>query len=366
VNYNNFTREQVLFLTFVAGCGNMAYTFTWATYLSGRSSWLAVAIGILLTIPFYLCIAYICSKYPGCTIFDIIETGLGKVIGLILFIIYSTINIVLSVSMINMFTGAVKMYFLQLTPVWIIMLFLIFMGALFVNNSTLLFGRTVELLTIWYIINYFAGFSLSFVKGFRMENITPIFDTSLLNFSEGVFFSLGAASEILILSMVMVSHIPDPYKHKRWVIRGICLWSFILALAVFLMQGILGYELLLRTSSAGIGVSRIIFLGDFIRGLEVFILATYQVMLILKISAYLYAIWIPIKKRINIKYSSFILLIIVLLMLIPSVMLNSYNNAYFLSVYVSYFILIPFIAIVLLFAFLSFLILKKKSGSDLK
>lgn len=363
---NKFTREQVFILTYVGGCGNMVYTFTWNIYLTGRSQWITAAIGILLTIPIYISIAQVCSKYPGYTIFDIIEAGLGKIVTLLLFIGYSIINIALGVFQINMFTGSVKMYFLQLTPTWIIMLFVVFLGTLYVNNSISLFGRTIEILTILYILNYFIGFFMSFTKGFYMENITPIFDTTLLKFCEGTFFSLGATSENLILIFVMVSHIPNLNKHKKWVVKGICFWCFILSLAVFLLQGISGCESLLRISSAGIGISIILFWGDYIRGLEVFILVTYQIMVIVKIAVYIYAIWIPIQKRIKQRYSRFLPPIIALFMFISSIMLNSLNKAYFLSVYSSYFILLPFIVIVIFFAYLSNFVLKKRAGSDLK
>ena len=156
---------------------------------------------------------------------------------IIVVFIYSIITIALGIFMLNMFIGAVKIYFLQFTPSWILMLFIVFMSVLFVNNRTLLFGRVVELLTIWYILNYFIGFSLSFVKEFKIENIIPIFDVTLLKFGEGILFSMGSASEILMVVMVMAKHIPEPYAHRRWVVRGIILWASTLTLAMIIMQG---------------------------------------------------------------------------------------------------------------------------------
>ncbi|MBV7271402.1 GerAB/ArcD/ProY family transporter [Clostridiaceae bacterium UIB06] len=365
MDYNKFTREQVLFLTFAAGCSNMAYTFTWAVYLSKRSSWIVLAIGIMMIIPFAVGILYLCKNYTGYTIFDIIDEGFGRLLYIMVILFYSLITIALGAYILNMFVGSVKVYFLPHTPSWILMLFLVFMSFLFVNNRTLLFGRAVELLTIWYIFNYFIGFSLSFVKEFKIENVIPIFDTTLSEFGEGIFFSMGAASEILLATMVMVAHIPAPYEHRKWIVRGITLWAFILALAVFIMQGISGYEMLSRTTEAGIGVSRAIYIGDFVRGLEVFILATYQLITILKISLYIYGIWIPIKKLFNQKYSTVILVVITLLIFIPSVWLNSSNSAYFFSIFASYFVILPFVIIVMLLAWLGIRIIKRRSGGGL-
>lgn len=337
----------------------MGFNFIWAVYLAGRSGWVVACIGILLTIPFVLAILYISKMYTECNIFDIINISFGKPLYIIIVIINTIINIVAGITIINFLSGTVKVYFLQLTPVWVIMLFTIVMAFLFVNNKILLFGRTIELLTIWYILNYFIGFSLGFVKEFEFQNIYPIFDTSLLKFGEAVYFCLGSASEILLFTLVMVGHMPQTGGNRKSILIGIGLWSFILPLAVFIMQGISGTELLLRTSSVGVEISRAIYFGDFFRGLELFILATYQLISTLRLSLYLYCTWIPLKKLFKEKYSFIILVLISSAILIPAIGLNSYNKAFFISIFMSYYILLPFTVIVILLAFLGIYIKKK-------
>lgn len=364
MRYDRFTREQIVFITFASGCSNMAYNFIWAVYLAGRSGWVALCIGINLTIPFVIAMLYLSKRYPECNIFDIININFGKPLYIIIVIINAIINIVCGVTILNFLTGAVKVYFLQLTPVWVIMLFAVIMAFLFANNKILLFGRTIELLTIWYVLNYFAGFSLGFVKEFQFNNIYPIFDTTLLKFGEAVVFSLGSASEILLFSAVMVGHLPQTDGNRRSIIKGIMLWSFILPLAAVIMIGISGSELLLRTGLVGIEISRAIYFGDFFRGLELFILSTYQLISILKLSIYLYCTWIPLKKLLKEKYSFIVLLLISLIMIIPSIRLNSYNKAFFTSLFMDYYIILPFVLIVLIIAFLGIYIKKKSYGSD--
>ncbi|AZV58571.1 GerAB/ArcD/ProY family transporter [Clostridium sp. AWRP] len=364
MRYDKFTREQIIFLTFASGCGNMAFNFIWAVYLSGRSGWVAMAIGILLTIPIAIVIVYLSKKYPECNIFDIINISFGKPLYIIVIIINAVINIILAVIILNFLTGTVKIHFLQLTPVWVIMTIILIMAFLFVNNKTLLFGRAVELLTAWYILNYFTGFSLAFVSEFDFKNIFPIFDTTLLKFGQAVYFSLCSASEILLFMIVMVDHMPQTAGNRKSIINGIVLWSFILSLAAFIMQGVSGSGLLLRTASVGIEISRAIYLGDFFRGLEIFILATYQLIATLRLSLYLYCTWIPIKKLFNEKYSFIILLLISIIIIIPSIKLNSYNKAFFASIFMDYYIILPFVVFIIIIAFLGAYIKKKRSGSD--
>lgn len=164
----------------------------------------------------------------------------------------------------------------------------------------------------------------------------------------------------------MVGHMPQTDGNRGSIIKGIGLWAFILPLAVFIMQGISGIELLLRTASVGVEISRSIYFGDFFRGLELFILSTYQLISTLKLSIYLYCTWIPIKKLVKEKYSFIVLFLISLIMLISSIILNSYNSAFFISIFMSYYILLPFIVIVLIITFLGIYIKKKRSGSDVR
>lgn len=358
-----FTKEQIIFLTFASGCSNIAFNFTWAVYLGGRSSWIALAIGIILTIPFTLAILYFSKGYPKCSVFDIIRIKFGKFIYIIIVTINLAINIVLAVTILNFLAGSIKIYFLQLTPIWIIIIINIILAFLFVNNKILLFGRTVELLTIWYVINYFTGFSLSFFQQFDFKNIYPIFDTTLLKFGEAVFFSLCSSAEILLFVIVVGGHIPQTAGCKKSIIKGTLFWAFILPFAEFIMQGISGTELLLGTSSAGVEISRSIFFGDFLRGLEVFILVTYQLICIMRLSLYLYCAWTPIKKIFNKKYSVIILLLISSVIFVLSTRLDSYNKAFFISLFMEYYVVFPFVLVVIVFTFLGTLIIKRGRGS---
>lgn len=361
---NRFTREQIFFLIFASGCSNMAFNFIWAIFLAERTGWVSLFIGILLTIPFVKAILNLSKRYPESNIFDIIKITFGKPVYIILIIMNATINIILGVTILNFLAGTVKVYFLQLTPVWVIMLVAIITAFLFVNNKISLFGRTVEVLTIWYVINFFAGFSLSFVKEFDFKNIYPIFDTTLLKFGEAVFFSLSSAAEIILFTLVMVGHMTQTKGNKNAIIRGIKLWAFILPLAAFIMQGISGTELLLRTSSVGVEISRAIYFGDFIRGLELFILSTYLLISTLRLSLYLYCCWIPIKKIFREKYSFYILFLISIIIFLLSAKINSYNDAFFISLFMDYYVILPFIILSLIIGFLSVYFRKKSYGSD--
>ncbi len=344
----------------------MGFNGTWVAHLAGRSGWITSIIGPLLTIPFVIAVLHLSKNYPEHNIFEIINISFGKPFYIIIVIINGIINIILGVIVLNFFTEMVKTYFLPTTPVWVIMLSIVIIAFLFVNNKIMLFGRTVELLTVWYIINYFTGFSFSFFKEFHFKNIYPIFDTSILKFGNSLFFSLGSASAIILFILVMTEHMPETDGNRKGIIKGIGFWAFILSLAVFIMQGISGTELLENVSFAGVEISRAIYFGDYIRGLELFILATYQLICTTGIALYLYCTWIPIKKLIKEKYSTILLILISIAILVFAVKLNSYNKAFYLSLFMDYYVLLPFVVIVLIMAFVGMHIMKKGNGSDIR
>lgn len=366
MKYDKFTREQIIFLTFASGCSVMGFNGTWVAYLAGRSGGFASIIGIILTIPFIVFALYLSSSYPEHSVFEIIDISFGKPVYIIIVAINAIINIILGIVVLNLFTQMIKTYFLQMTPAWAIMLMVIIMAFLFVNNKIMLLGRTVELLTVWYIINYFTGFTFGLIKEFDFKNIYPIFDTTMLKFGGAVFFSLGAASTIILFVLVMVKHIPQTKDNRKSIIKGIGFWAFIFSLAVFIMQGISGAELLGRVSYAGVEISRAIYFGDFIRGLELFILATYQLICTIGVTIYLYCAWIPVKKLFKEKYSVILIVLISIVMLVPAVKLNSYNKAFFISLFMNYYIVLPFVVIVLIIAFIGVHKMKKNNGSDIR
>ena len=357
---NEFTREQVIYLTFIAACGNMAYNSTWCVAISGRSSFVAVFIGTLLMIPVSFLILKVCKKHESCTLFDIIELGFGKFITGIFVIIYSLIVIIIAVSTMLLFTGQISTSFLQLTPPWLIMLIILFISSLIVSKGVNILGRMVEILAIWAICNYFPVFFLSLFKQFNWEYVIPIFDTSFFSFIKGTLFSFGSASEFLIFELIITAYIKEPYKHRKWITRGIFLWAFVIILAVFLIIGIKNVEIFEGMPQVGVEAARAINLGDFIRGVEVFIVMTYQIIAISKIAICIFCIKGATKKTFSFKYSKTFIVLIASIIFIISFEITNVNTVYFLSLFCAIYLTVPFTLLVILFAFFSNLINKKK------
>ena len=362
----NLTREHVIFLAFMGIVGNIVYTHTWIDDYTDRAAWVASLVGILLVIPFAIWIFYLGKFYPKCTVFDILETGFGKFPFWTVSVIYILINIAIAVAHLNLITQMINAYFLQHTPAWVIMFFLLVIGIMFANGGIKEFARLVEILVILGLINYFSAFIFSYPKFFHIEYIIPIFDTSLNGFIKGTIFITGGASECLLLFMVLVRLIPDPAKHYMWIVIGIGLSSIIFSSAIMIILAMMSPELAERIAFGGVNASSLIRIGDFIQGLELFIFGTYQFIAIGKTTMSMYCAWTSAKKMFNIKNPLLLLLIIALMIFVPSVWLSSYNKAYFLAVFLGNYVILPFSIFILLLTSLSIVIKNKRAGSASK
>jgi len=359
------TREQVFFLVFISALGNMVYSHTWIDDETDRAAWVAALAGILLVIPFAVWILYLGKKHPGGTVLDILDAGLGRIPCAVVSISYIFINIAVAVAMLNLFTQLLKTFFIMFTPVWVIMLFLVAIAAMFVNGNLKAFARTVQMLTILGLMNYFVSFIHAFPEFIHLEYIIPVFDTSLLGFMKGTLFMAGATSECLLLLMVIVAFIPDPGKHYLWVVYSLVFCAVIFPSAILIIIAMMSPELAKRIAFGGVNAAKLIQIGEFLQGLEVFIFGTYQFLAIGKITICLYCAWTAAKKIFNNWKPGVQLILIALMILIPSVWLNSYNKAYQLAVLLGY-VILPFSICLLLLASFSIMLKKHRTGSSEK
>jgi len=313
------TQEQVIFLVFMATLGNIVYSHTWIDNDVDRAAWVATFIGILLVIPFAVWILYLGRNYPGSTIFDILEAGLGKMTCTVVSIIYILINIAVAVTMLNMFAELIKTFFNKYTPIWIIMLFLVLIAAMYISSGIKTFARAVEVVTILGLMNFFVSFIFAFPKYIHIEYIIPIFDTSLLGFIKGVLFITGAASESLLLLMVLVGFIPDSGKHYMWVVKGLVFFAIVFPAAILVIIMMLSPEMAKNIAFGGVNAAKIIQVEEFVRGLEVFIFGTYQFIAIGKTSCCLYCAWTTAKKMFNNWNPRLLLFLTALAILVPSI-----------------------------------------------
>ncbi len=357
------TREQVVFLIFIGALGNMVYSHTWIDDATDRAAWVATFAGILLVIPLAVWILFLGKRQPGRTVFDMLEAGLGRIPCAALCLLYIVLNVGLAVAMLNMFTQLLKSFFILFTPAWASMLFMVFMAVLFVNGGLKGFARTAELLTTLGMLNYFVSFINAFPGFVHIEYIWPIFDTTLVDFIKGALFITGAAGECLLFLMIIVAYIPDAGKRYMWIVVSIGSCAVVFSSAILVIIAMMGPELAKRIAFGGVNAAKIIQIGDFLRGLEVFIFGTYQFIAIGKITICLYCAWMAGQKMLHGWKPGLQLLSLAAIILATALWLNSYSEAYHLAVLLDGYVILPFSLLVLLLASASIFLFRKEMGN---
>ncbi|NLD48064.1 MAG: GerAB/ArcD/ProY family transporter [Clostridiaceae bacterium] len=360
------TREQIYFFTYLGIIGNIVYTHTWIDNDANRSAWVATFIGILLLIPFVLWTLYLGKFSPESTIFDIIRDSIGKFPSCILCFIFIAINICVAATQLTMFTEMLKVFVLQNTPPIVIIAIMIIIAFIVVNSDITVIGRLVEILTVIALLNYFSSFAFAFPKMINIKYIFPIFDTSLLGVINGIAFTTGTTSELLLILMMIVCNIPEPFKHRNWVISGIFSSAVVFSLAILIIMAMLSPELAKRIAFGGVNSARLITLGSSITGLEIFVIGTYQIIALGKTIMSMYCCWISFKRIFGERKTRLQLALAALVLAIPSILLKSYNSSYFIAVFLGRFIILPFLISVLILASIGIKIMKKKKGCVLK
>lgn len=362
-NNISLTREQVFFVTFLGILGNIVYIHTWIDDAADRAAWISIFLGIVFIIPFALWILYLGKLNPRKTIFEMLQTGIGKYPTKFFIFIYMLINIAVATTQLNMFTQMLKSFFLVNTPSAVIMLILLFLCILFTKKEFIIYARLVEVLAAVALMDYFTSYTFALMGLFHTKYVFPIFVVSPVNILKSALFISGNASELLLLLIIIIPYIQEPIRHYKWVLSGIISSGIVFSLAVFIINGIMSPEIAKTIAYGGVNVAFLIQIGDYIRGLEVLVFGTYQFIAIGKVSACIYCMWTSSKKLFTPRAPNFQIYLCGLFLLIPSIGINSYNNSYFIAVFLSNYVTLPFSILLLLLATICTLINNVKNGS---
>ena len=352
----SISKQDAFIFPMCSAGGNIDFGYSLIIFYAGRAGWLAVGSGIIFMIPFAFWILYLGNKYPGNTILEILKITSGKYVYYLTAAAYILIIAATTIMLLTMFTQIIKIFFLEFTPAWIVMAFMVLMCFAITGNGIKKMAKLLTLLCVIAVLDTFISFPIYF-KYFRIEYITPIFDTHFSGFLQGFLIAAGFSAEALLFIMNILCCMPKPDKYYSSIAAGFLVWMVILGTIVFMKIGASSSEILARSSLAGLTAVRAIQIKDFIRGLEILTIPTYQCVTAIKISCNLYNIQISVMNFFKKKPAFFSLALASLLVYIPSVLLNSFNR-----VFIPYLIWLAYIT----FAFAIFILILTSIGIMVK
>ena len=342
------SREQLFCVVFMSVIGNIVYIHTWVYDDVGRAAWVASFIGILPVIPPAVLLLRLGRNVSRGTLPDIIGAGLGKFAAAAASLAYFTVTVGLAATHIAMFTELINTFFLQYTPPWFLVLDIVVMGALFASGSLTTLARWLEVMAVLGVVNYFATFIVAVPTNFHVEYILPVFAPSAAGMCKSVLFYTGNAAETLLVLTMAVGFVESPEKKAKCVAYGVVTAAAVFSLAIMVINAMMSPELAKRIAFGGVNAARLIRVGDFVQGLEVFILMAYQLIAICRVALLVWCAWTALRRLAGGKAPRVLLLMTSGVLLVAALAIGSYNEAYGLSVLAAWYLTLPLALLLLL------------------
>ncbi|MFD2442839.1 endospore germination permease [Bacillus sp. CGMCC 1.16607] len=269
-----------------------------------QDAWIAVAIGVVISILLAVLYISISRKFPNMTLVEIIETVLGKWIGKIVsltfvfFSLYSTSALLFYVG--NFLTTQI----MPDTPIeaTIILFSCILIMGIRLGIETL--ARTGEILFPFFFILFIILVVSVFLPPFqyKFENIQPFFEAGIKPMIRAVLLFTSIFSfPLVVLLMIFPVSVNQPKVAEKDFFIGILIGGICLILIVTLVILCLGPENSARQMYPSYALARMINIGDFFQRIEAIVATMWIFTIYFKMSLYFYASVIGLAQIFNLK-----------------------------------------------------------------
>ncbi len=253
-----------------------------------RDSWIAIILGIIMTVPFVLIYARILTLFRGKDIYDIVQMVFGSFFGKLITILYTWYAFHLGALVIRNFGEYINITSMPETPMIVPMIMVGLLCAMVVTAGVEVIGRTAKFF-FPIIIATLILVNLLGIGEWKLDNIKPILYDGFLPVLEGAFsvFSFPFA-ETILFTTILFSLQPKKSVYKVYI------WGLLIGALVVLFISIRNIAYL-GPDITGIlyfpshtAVSRIE-VGDFIQRIEGSVAIALVLGVFIKASICLYA-----------------------------------------------------------------------------
>ncbi|WP_187296395.1 GerAB/ArcD/ProY family transporter [Tepidibacter mesophilus] len=268
----------------------VAETFILARGMEAKQDfWLAIMLGMVISVPFMLMFARLHRLHPKKDLFDINEYVFGKVLGKILnflLIYYAATNMISIMSVFNNFIINTSLFS---TPVEIIYLLLILLCIYGVKAGIEVIARWTEFFLPMIIIALLIGIILLTPK-MELKNISPILNEGVKPVIEaGVLTFLFPLSETIAFVMIFTG-LKSNESFKSIYIYGLILGGSLILILVLTEVLVIGVDRSLAYYFPGHQAFTRASIGDIFERIEIITGATFVLGGFIKISVLLLAV----------------------------------------------------------------------------
>ncbi|WP_045516310.1 GerAB/ArcD/ProY family transporter [Neobacillus niacini] len=178
--------QAVMFITnFIFGAGILTLPRTTTEKIKTPDSWIAIIVSGLIITLVAVIILKLCQRYPDETFYQFNQKLLGKWIGSLLSLTVICYYIALSAYEVRTMAETTRLFLLQGTPTWAIMMPFLWIGLYLVQGGVNAIARLLEIIfpisVLFFLLVMFLGIEL-----FEVDNLRPVLGSGVKPVLKGV------------------------------------------------------------------------------------------------------------------------------------------------------------------------------------
>jgi spore germination protein len=233
-------QASVFIINYMLGAGILTLPRTTVNEVKTPDVWISIILSGLLVMMLGIILVTLCRKFPGKTVFQFTEEITGKWIAYILGAAIILYFLVISAFEIRVMAEVTRLYLLEGTPVWAIVMVFMWIGFYLISGGINSMARLYEIILPITLILFVLAIFLS-SDLFEINNLRPVLGEGIMPVFKGLKSSVLAYTGYEVMFVVM-AFMKNPEKGKKALVWGILIPMVIYLITLVMVIGSLSIE----------------------------------------------------------------------------------------------------------------------------
>ena len=252
-----------------------------------NDSWIAVIAGFVVAAFIYLIYTAVAHRFPDKTIIEINDVIYGRVIGKIISVLYVYFFLTIVCLDTNIFSGFVKAFILQNTPMALIIFLFLFVCAWAVRKgpvNLMKYGALIVYVSIFLVLLN----TVMLYKNVDFKNLLPAFNLPVSAYIVGTHsVALIPFCDAFMLIMFK-PYMQNPKDFGKSIAKGLAIGAAFLLFVVIRDTAVLGH-ITAKEAFPTYATIRLIDVGDIITRMEIIYMSVLIALMFYKVALLFYA-----------------------------------------------------------------------------
>ncbi|GGA29110.1 GerAB/ArcD/ProY family transporter [Paenibacillus physcomitrellae] len=282
INQNQIFPRQFFVLTFGLVVGtSILVTPSGLAHTAREDAWMASLVSLSINVLTVLLYIGITRLYPGRTIFQIHEDVLGKALGKLLNLLYLFYFLILTGTLLGNLGFFLSSEMMPETPIEAIQIIFLVAAIVCAHKGIIILARVSELMFPW-IILLFLILVGALIPQIHWNYIKPVLEDGWIPvFKAGIHSSMF---EEMIVMLTFISMVNEKKSRERLYVMGTITGGLVLSIIVLLSVLVLGIEQTENSTFPAFALAKTINVGNFFQRVEGILITIWILTFFIKIS----------------------------------------------------------------------------------